>query len=157
MCYFIFACVVKNYPQRNLLFADLLYFCFQDTKFFVYKVKALYEKGTQCAKPSSIYHAERTLRKPVGVCTTSVMGSTVIFSCDGQGTILQHVYYDQWSNKGTPGDCSGTKLYTLQIKPGCSEFDFGAMHSFWYGYCHVQTKPASSGKLQVQTYFHFFF
>ena len=122
-----------------------------ETKYFVYQVSALYEKGTRCAKPSSVFHATQTLRKPVGLCTNNLVGATVIYSCDGKGTLLEHVYYDAFSNKGTPGDCSGTKLYTLPIKPGCSEFDFGAMHSFWYGYCQVQTKPASSGKLQLPT------
>ena len=74
------------------------------------------------------------------------MGNSVIYSCDGQGTILEHTYYDVFGKKGTPGDCSGPKLYTLSINRGCSEFAIGDVYYTWSGYCQAHTKPAPAGE-----------
>ena len=74
------------------------------------------------------------------------MGNSVIYSCDGQGTLLEHTYYDVFGNKGTPGDCSGPKLYTLPINPGCSEFAIGDVYYTWSGYCQAPPKPAPAGE-----------
>ena len=59
----------------------------------------------------------------------------MIYSCDGNGKILEHVYHDSLSNTGSHGDCSGHPLYTVEITNGCTEYFFGAVRMEWQHYC----------------------
>ena len=113
-------------------------------KHFTYDVSLSYEKDSQCKKPDNkhplvkTFIKHHTLRKPIGVCTTNVIGDFVIFECDGKGVILEHVY-------GTK-DCSGPKVRTMPIKNGCNEYSWGAMLMEWDGKEFCGAKPTVTGK-----------
>jgi len=76
-----------------------------------------------------------TLTKPVGECTTNVVGHTGIFECDGQGRVLEHVYWDGISPGGTPGVCIGAPMHTMTQDNGCTFHGWGHMLMTWEGWC----------------------
>merc|ERR1712048_1332591 len=78
-----------------------------------------------------------TLTKPVGVCTTNVIGSSVKFACEN-GVIQEHVFIDATAGNApkTP-DCSGPKKYVMPIKNGCNNYNWGNMYMAWKGFCEV--------------------
>merc|ERR1712048_632836 len=83
------------------------------------------------------WYGKSTLTKPVGVCTTNVIGSHVIFACD-KGVIQEHVYIENLDGKApkTP-DCSGPKKYVMPIENGCNNYNWGSMYMSWKGFCQV--------------------
>merc|ERR1719271_1388393 len=104
-----------------------------DSGSFDYKVSLVYQPGTDCTVPDEyMYIPEQVLTRPIGECTKNVINSTVVFECDGNGVILEHVYWDALSGYGTT-DCSGDIVHTMPISNGCSEYDWGAMHMEWDG------------------------
>ena len=80
-----------------------------------------------------------TVRKPVGVCTTNVVGNTVIFKCDSeQGKIIEQVYHsglDGSKCEGAQCTCESKILYNVSIKNGCTETAFGGVHMVWENFC----------------------
>merc|ERR1719460_1816544 len=119
-----------------------------NVKYFDYTASLVYEKGTQCRKKANGgdgFVQPTDLKKPVGVCTTNIIGSTVMFECDkNKGVILEHVFYDASQKNGgggKKGSCDGKKLYTMPISNGCNDYTWGAMLMTWEGFC---PKPSSS-------------
>merc|ERR1719433_2643910 len=82
------------------------------------------------------YHVEEVLTRPIGECTTNVLGSSVIFTCEGD-YINEHVYIDASTNPNFPEtpDCSGELLYVMPIRNECNAYDWGSMLATWDGYC----------------------
>ena len=116
----------------------------ENAKFFFHTISMIYEKGSDCTVRSSTFYPERTLRQPVRVCTTSATGNTCMYSCDGNGKILEHVYYDALTQTGTLGDCSGRELYTGVISNGCTEYSFGCIRMEWDNYCQPTTTTTTT-------------
>merc|ERR1712032_588724 len=119
-----------------------------NVKYFDYTASLVYEKGTQCKKKANGgdgFVQPTDLKKPVGVCTTNIIGSTVMFECDkNKGVILEHVFYDASQKNGgggKQGSCDGKKLYTMPISNGCNDYTWGAMLMTWEGFC---PEPSSS-------------
>merc|ERR1719242_1370251 len=84
---------------------------------------------------TNYYHVEEVLTRPIGECTTNVIGSSVIFVCMGD-YIAEHVYIDA-SQGAAPEipDCSGDLMYTMPIYNGCTGYTWGSMKAVWDGYC----------------------
>merc|ERR1719493_6854 len=83
----------------------------------------------------NLHHVDEVLRRPIGVCTTNVIGSSVIFECKGD-YINEKVYIDATQgNAPTEPDCSGDLLYNMPIYNGCNTYEWGDMLAVWDGYC----------------------
>merc|ERR1719242_1331830 len=84
---------------------------------------------------TSFYHVDEVLTRPIGECTTNVLGSSVIFTCEGD-YINEHVYIDASTGAApeTP-DCSGDVLYVMPIRNTCNSYDWGSMDATWTDYC----------------------
>merc|ERR1719242_130933 len=69
---------------------------------------------------TNYYHVEEVLTRPIGECTTNVIGSSVIFVCMGD-YIAEHVYIDAADQDAvlpeTP-TCDGELQYTMVIENG---------------------------------------
>ena len=110
---------------------------------FEYSISLLYKNNTSCKEPaytnSSWLAFKQTLRKPVGVCTTNVVGNTVIFKCDSeQGKIIEQVYHDGLDGskcEGAQCTCESEIHYNRTIKNGCTETAFGGVHMVWDNFC----------------------
>merc|ERR1719285_369677 len=84
---------------------------------------------------TNFYHVDEVLNRPIGECTTNVLGSSVMFTCEGD-YINEHVYHDA-SLGPVPvvPDCSGDVLYVMPIGNGCNTYSWGTMLALWDGYC----------------------
>merc|ERR1719378_1268324 len=94
------------------------------------------------AAPTVFYHKDEVLTRPIGECTTNVLGSSVKFTCDA-GVIMEHVYID--ASQGPyplTADCSGKELYIMPIKNGCNKYTWGSMSAVWSDYCMATTTTA---------------
>merc|ERR1712046_238328 len=76
-------------------------------------------------------------KKPLQTCTTNAISNTVVFECNSQGVLIEHVYYDVLAGVGTPGDCTGDIVYTMPLHNGCTQQYFGQMLTSYYGGCHA--------------------
>lgn len=86
-------------------------------------------------KPTVFYHENEVLTRPIGVCTTNVLGSSVIFTCEGD-RIDEHVYVDAATGPyPLQPDCSGEVKYIMPIANGCNSYTWGSMSAVWSGYC----------------------
>ena len=96
------------------------------------------EEGMQTS--TNFYNVDVDLSRPIGVCTTNIIGSSVIFTCEGD-YINEHVYHDA-SQGPVPSepDCSGEVLYVMPIENGCNEYIWGSMSAVWDGYCMPATE-----------------
>merc|ERR1719499_1968049 len=92
---------------------------------------------------TNFYHYNEVLTRPIGECTTNVLGSSVIFTCEGD-YINEHVYYDA-SQGPVPvePDCSGDVMYVMPIMNTCNAYDWGSMEATWEGYC-MASEPETS-------------
>merc|ERR1712048_549084 len=105
---------------------------------FTYDVGLVYtDKECKVKADAQNWVGEFRLTKPVGVCTTNVIGSSVIFKCD-KGVIQEHVYIDA-SQGSAPkeADCSGTVKYVMPIENGCNNYAWGSMYMAWKGFCEA--------------------
>merc|ERR1719325_182694 len=86
------------------------------------------------------YHVEEVLTRPIGECTTNILGSSVIFTCEGD-YINEHVYIDA-SQGPVPiePDCSGELMYIMPTENGCNKYVWGSMSAVWDGYCMPTTE-----------------
>merc|ERR1711912_37730 len=79
-------------------------------------------------------------QKPLHTCTTNAIDNTVIFECNSQGVLIEHVYYDTLAGVGIQGDCTGDIVYTMPLHNGCTRQYFGQMHTTYdsvNGPCHA--------------------
>ena len=90
------------------------------------------------------YHVDEVLTRPIGECTTNVLGSSVIFKCEGD-YINELVYIDA-SQGPVPEvpDCSGDLFYIMPIRNECNSYDWGSMLATWTDYC-----VGTSGKTSI--------
>jgi len=111
---------------------------------FTYDVGLVYtDKDCKVKAGAPHWVGEFRLTKPVGVCTTNVIGSSVIFKCD-KGVIQEHVYIDaSQGNAPKEADCSGERKYVMPIKNGCNNYNWGSMYMAWEGFCEA---PKGDGK-----------
>merc|ERR1719195_853138 len=81
---------------------------------------------------TNFYHVNEVLTRPIGECTTNVLGSSVIFTCEGD-YINEHVYIDASTNPDVPEtpDCSGEVMYVMPIKNECNSYSWGSMLAVW--------------------------
>merc|ERR1719336_2843432 len=99
--------------------------------------KALYPKE----KTGGLYIDNVPVTRRSNECTTNVLGSSVIFECMG-GYINEHVFIDATQGDAPEEpDCSGKLLYTMPIKNGCNNYDWGNMHMVWEDFCTAEKKP----------------
>ena len=102
-------------------------------QYFSFTPSLVYVKDTQCQKKGEgegyfDFIEPKQITRPVGECTTNVLGSDVIFECDeSKGVILEHVFHDVTTGKGTKGSCDGKLQYTMPISNGCNDYSWGAM------------------------------
>merc|ERR1711937_991198 len=115
---------------------------------FTYDVGLVYT-DKECKVPAESqekgWYGKHTLTKPVGVCTTNVIGSSVKFACEN-GVIQEHVFIDATAGNApkTP-DCSGPKKYVMPIKNGCNNYNWGNMYMAWKGWCEVRKGDDGKG------------
>merc|ERR1719163_910733 len=87
---------------------------------------------------SNFYHIHELLSRPIGECTTNVLGSSVKFTCEGD-YINEHVYIDAANVTGPPvpkiPNCTGSPLYIMPIRNTCNKYSWGSMLATWDGYC----------------------
>jgi len=89
----------------------------------------------------AIYHVNEELTRTVGVCTTNVLGSSVIFTCEGD-YIAEHVFIDASQGPAPEEpDCSGDLLYTMPIYNGCNDYSWGSMLMVWEDFCMGDPEP----------------
>lgn len=81
------------------------------------------------------YHFHEVLTRPIGECTTNVLGSSVKFTCEGDH-INEHVYIDATAG-AVPKvpNCSGNVMYIMPIRNTCNKYSWGSMLATWQGYC----------------------
>jgi len=114
---------------------------------FTYDVGLVYtDKDCKVQAPKDKgWYGMFKLTKPVGVCTTNVIGSSVKFSCDN-GVIQEHVYIDASGGKAPKkADCSGPRKYVMPIKNGCNNYNWGSMYMAWKGWCEVRKGDDGKG------------
>merc|ERR1719471_2088612 len=99
--------------------------------------------GTEYTQSTNFYNLDVDLERPLGECTTNVIGSSVIFECM-DGVIMEHVFHDaaQGSVPIEP-DCSGDMLYTMPIENGCNAYDWGSMLATWDGACMPEVEETT--------------
>ena len=84
---------------------------------------------------NGIYVDHKQLRRSIGECTTNVLGSSVIFTCEGD-QINEKVYHD--ATKGPVPeipDCTGDLKYVMPIQNGCNNYEWGNMLMTWDNFC----------------------
>jgi len=111
----------------------------------IFDVSLGYNLGTNCAEDQAwtgpMWTGYQTLQKPVEVCTTNVIGNTVVFRCGGDGVIMEDVYHDVTDGSTCDPalgqcDCTGDIMYTMPINNGCTDqFWGGGMLMTWDGWC----------------------
>jgi len=79
------------------------------------------------------FHHIETLKRPIGECTTNVIGSSVVFECMGDW-INEHVYIDASQPGAVLPDeptCNGSAMYIMPIMNGCNKYTWGGMSAVW--------------------------
>merc|ERR1719373_1019237 len=79
----------------------------------------------------------QTYGKPVGECVVNAVGQMVIFECNGEGSIYEHVYCNVFDPEMPCSmDCSTEEpLYSVLITNGCTDFGTGYVFMTWENFC----------------------
>merc|ERR1719210_2591977 len=84
--------------------------------------------------PVDFYHVEEVVPRNFGECTTNILGSSVMFTCNATtGCVDEHVYIDAAAGEVLPAtpDCTGDVKYVMPICNGCNDYDWGSMSAVW--------------------------
>jgi len=107
---------------------------------FTYDISLLYTDA-ECKMPqdeeTGFWMDTMTYGKPVGECVVNAVGQMVIFECNGEGSIYEHVYCNVFDPEMPCSmDCSTEEpLYSVLISNGCTDFGTGYVLMTWENFC----------------------